>query len=159
MNYKIQGAFKRNRKYFAIFIILWLLLAIVFVAPLARTLVDASHSTDVMQTFLTEIFTNIANPIETLGRIFSDMYIDTFLSCFWKYTFLYIIVVMIGILRSAPKNQYYGREHGSSDWSENGEQYRILSPNKGIILAEKNYLPIDKRGNTNVLVVGRFWFW
>ena len=31
--------------------------------------------------------------------------------------------------------------------------------NKGIILAEKHYLPVDKRGNVNVLVVGRFRFW
>ena len=30
---------------------------------------------------------------------------------------------------------------------------------KGIILAENHYLPVDKRGNVNVLVVGRFWFW
>ena len=39
------------------------------------------------------------------------------------------------------------------------EQYKILSPKKGILLAEKNYLPVDKRGNVNVLIVGRFWFW
>ena len=50
-------------------------------------------------------------------------------------------------------------EHGSSDWSQRGEQYQILSKNKGIILAEDNYLPLDKRGNVNVLVVGRFRFW
>ena len=50
-------------------------------------------------------------------------------------------------------------EHGSSDWSEHGEQYRILSKNKGIILAEDNYLPVDKRGNINTLIVGRFRFW
>ena len=40
-----------------------------------------------------------------------------------------------------------------------GEQYQILNRNKGIILAEDNYLPLDKRGNVNVLVVGRFRFW
>ena len=35
MNYKIEGAIKRNRKNFIIFGILWLFIAIVFVAPLA----------------------------------------------------------------------------------------------------------------------------
>ena len=30
----------------------------------------------------------------------------------------------------------------------------MLDPKKGILLAEKNYLPVDKRGNTNVLVIG-----
>ena len=59
----------------------------------------------------------------------------------------------------APKSEYENIEHGSSDWSQNGEQYRVLSKNNGIILAENNYLPVDKRGNTNVLVVGRIRFW
>ena len=40
-----------------------------------------------------------------------------------------------------------------------GEQYQILSNKAGIILAEKNFLPVDKRGNVNVLVVGRIWCW
>ena len=72
---------------------------------------------------------------------------------------VYFIFVSIGILKAFPKHEFDEIEHGSSDWSENGEQYRILSKNKGIVLAEKNYLPVDKRGNVNVLVVGRFRFW
>ena len=55
--------------------------------------------------------------------------------------------------------EYEDIENGSSDWCENGEQYKVLSKNKGIVLAEKNYLPLDKRGNVNVLVVRRFWCW
>lgn len=66
---------------------------------------------------------------------------------------------MIGMIKSKPKNEFTDIEHGSSDWSEGGEQYRILSRKSGIILAENNYLPVDKRGNVNVLVVGRFRFW
>ena len=72
---------------------------------------------------------------------------------------IFAIFFIIGIARSAPKNEYTDFEHGSSDWSQNGEQYQVLSKNKGIILAEGNYLPVDKRGNVNVLVVGRFRFW
>ncbi len=68
-------------------------------------------------------------------------------------------ITVIGILKARPKHEYTDIEHGSSDWSEGGEQYSILSKNKGIILAQNNYLPVDKRGNVNVLVVGRFWFW
>ena len=55
------------------------------------------------------------------------------------------------------KNEYTDIEHGSSDWAE-GEQYSVLSKKKGIVLAEKHYLPVDKRGNVNVLVVGRIRF-
>lgn len=39
-------------------------------------------------------------------------------------------------------------------WAEAGEQYKEISKKEGIILAENNYLPLDKRGNINVLVVG-----
>ena len=62
-------------------------------------------------------------------------------------------------MKAIPKHEYEDIENGSSDWSENGEQYQVLSKNKGIVLAEKNYLPVDKRGNVNVLVVRRFWCW
>ena len=70
------------------------------------------------------------------------------------FTIIYAIFFIVGVARSAPKNEYTDFEHGSSDWSKNGEQYQILSNKKGIILAEDNYLPVDKRGNVNVLVVG-----
>ena len=72
---------------------------------------------------------------------------------------VFVLALTIGIVKSAPKHEYSDIEHGSSDWATGGEQYKILSPKKGILLAEKNYLPVDKRGNTNVLIVGRFWFW
>jgi len=70
------------------------------------------------------------------------------------FSIIFAIFFIIGVARSAPKNEYTDFEHGSSDWSKNGEQYQILSNKKGIILAENNYLPVDKRGNVNVLVVG-----
>ena len=69
----------------------------------------------------------------------------------------YLLILTIGLVKSKPKNEYTDIEHGSSDWSEDGAQYRVLSKNKGIILAEHNYLPVDKPGNVNVLIVGRFW--
>lgn len=65
---------------------------------------------------------------------------------------------IIGMIKTMPKHDYTDVEHGSSDWAK-GEEYSILSRNKGILLAEKHYLPVDKRGNVNVLVVGRFRFW
>ncbi|MCI8620767.1 MAG: type IV secretory system conjugative DNA transfer family protein [Clostridia bacterium] len=62
--------------------------------------------------------------------------------------------MFIGFVKTAPKNEYTDIEQGSSDWASKGEQYKVLSNKKGIILAENNYLPVDKRGNVNVLVVG-----
>ena len=67
--------------------------------------------------------------------------------------------MFIGFFKTAPKSKYQDIEHGSSDWCERGEQFKVLSPKKGLILAEGNYLPVDKRGNVNILVVGRIWIW
>ena len=94
-----------------------------------------------------------------MGNIFSQGATGTYFSTLLIATIFYAIFFFIGFVKSAPKNEYTDIEHGSSDWSQRGEQYQILNKNKGIILAEDNYLPVDKRGNVNVLVVGRFRFW
>ena len=82
-----------------------------------------------------------------------------FWSVLWKFSLVYLLAVTIGITKAIPKHEYDGIENGSSDWCTNGEEYKTLSSKKGIILAEKEYLPVDKRGNVNVLVVGRIWCW
>ena len=106
----------------------------------------------------------LANFIENFGKEVSSFTAITRIgsagagSAFGKgtlwLTILCLVVTAIGIIKSKPKNNYEDIENGSSDWCEGGEQYRILNKNKGIILAEDNYLPVDKRGNVNVLVVG-----
>lgn len=96
-----------------------------------------------------------------LGTVMGSFasYASEFFSLLWKFTALYAVFMFIGFVKTAPKNAYSDIEQGSSDWANRGEQYKVLSRNKGIILAENNYLPVDKRGNVNVLVVGRFRFW
>lgn len=161
MNYKIQGAIRRNRKSFIICSILWLLLVIVFVAPFSYSVFEASVSGKFsLNIFLSQIATNITNPFATLGGIFTaEGAMHNFISLLIGFTIFYLVIFFIGFAKSAPKNEYSDFEHGSSDWSQRGEQYQILSRNKGIILAEDNYLPLDKRGNVNVLVVGRIRIW
>ena len=160
MNYKIEGAFRRNRKYFIIFAILWLFIAIVLIAPFAHSKFVASANGNFnLETFLVTFGKSITNPFPVFGSVFSEGAVGDYFSALIVVSIFYALFFFIGIFRSAPKNEFSDIEHGSSDWSQRGEQYRILSRNKGIILAEDNYLPVDKRGNVNVLVVGRFRFW
>ena len=160
MNYKIEGAIRRNRKTFIICAILWLVLVIVFVAPFSYSVFEASVSGKFsLDIFLEQIATNITNPFKTLVQIFANGATHDFISLLLGFSVFYLVIYFIGFAKSAPKNEFSDIEHGSSDWSQRGEQYQILSRNKGIILAENNYLPLDKRGNVNVLVVGRFRFW
>ena len=160
MNYKIEGAIRRNRKNFIICGVLWIFIAIVFVSPIAYS----SHMAKVNGIFDFEIFletfvNSISSPLSTFGKIFTSGATSEYFSILLVVTIFYSVFFFIGFVRSAPKNEYSDIEHGSSDWSQRGEQYRILDRNKGIILAENNYLPVDKRGNVNVLLVGRIRFW
>ena len=160
MNYKIEGAIRRNRKNFIIFGILWIFIAIVFVSPFAYS----SHMAGLegkmnLEVFVDTFGASISHPFATLGNIFLNGADGTFFSTLLIVTIFYSVFFFIGFVRSAPKNEYSDIEHGSSDWSQRGEQYQILSKNQGLILAEDNYLPLDKRGNINVLVVGRIRFW
>ena len=160
MNYKLEGAIRRNRRNFIICAILWVFFTIVFVAPLVYTTFQARQSGAFdLSIFLERVGPNITNPFATIGGIVADGVMSNFISALFVFTIFYLAFFFVGFVKSAPKNEYSDIEHGSSDWSQHGEQYKILSKNKGIILAEDNYLPVDKRGNVNVLVVGRIRFW
>ena len=108
--------------------------------------------------FLLSMGKYITEPWNAVKLCFSNYFSAYFYVCRWFLAF-YGVFVFVGVVKAFPKHEYEDIENGSSDWSENGEQYKVLSKSKGIILAEKNYLPTDKRGNVNVLVVRRFWCW
>ena len=158
MNYKLQGAIRKSKKYFIIYAVLWVILSIVLVAPMGygAQLASANGAFN-FGTFITESIGGITN----LGKTLSEFpnYVGSFFDVLFKFTIVYLVFMIIGIAKARPKNEFTDIEHGSSDWCKNGEQYRILNNKKGIILAQENYLPVDKRGNVNVLVVGRFRFW
>lgn len=160
MNYKVTGAINKTRKYFIIYAILWLFMVIVFIMPAGAGVAEATvNGKFAMSTFFERFTFYVMKPFGSFGLVFLPNYIGSFMGILWKFTFAYLIVAIISVIKNAPKNEYTDIEHGSSDWSQRGEQYRILSNKKGIILGEDNYLPVDKRGNVNVLVVGRIWIW
>lgn len=160
MNYKIEGAIRRNKRNFIISIILWIFMAIVFVAPIAHGTYMAKASGGFDLAIFVEYFAeSITKPIPTLGSVIKEGAMGSYFSMLMFFTIFYSAFFFVGFVRSAPKNEFTDIEHGSSDWSQGGEQYQILNKRKGIVLAENNYLPVDKRGNVNVLVVGRIWIW
>ena len=64
MNYKIEGAIKKNKNAFIICLILWLILAIVFVAPVAYSSFQANASgVFSLNTFMEVLVDNITNPV------------------------------------------------------------------------------------------------
>lgn len=167
---KIKSAIRKIKtKLIAYYIIVFILL-IEPVAPLVASINGAEiaagekfstnpFSGALWQAFFVNIGTNLVAPHKAFIRCLQEDYIASYFGAIKAVLLISVLFALVGIAKAIPKHEYQDIENGSSDWSENGEQYKVLSKNKGIVLAEKNYLPVDKRGNVNVLVVRRFWCW
>lgn len=154
MGYKLNKTLKDNKKSMILIAVLWVILSIVLVAPISYSIGAATTGGNFnFEIFIQLLFSEITT-FTSIGRVFAQGYAAVFGKTLLYFTVFYAIFTMIGLFKSKPKHEYTDIEHGSSDWSEHGEQYSILNKNKGIILAQDNYLPVDKRGNVNVLVVG-----
>ena len=152
---------EKRKKSIIVYLILWLLIAIVFVVPVAVSYQDSfnEHRGQFETTAFMDIVGNYLLDIDTRIKGFEPSYIETTKSAFMYYSFFYGALMIVFMLKSKDPGSYHDIEHGSSDWCEGGEQYKVLSKKEGIILAEHNYLPVDKHGNVNVLIVGRIWCW
>ena len=154
MNYKIEKALKKSKMPIIIMLLVTITLTILLIAPITVSIVESNNADG----FFEVLFSSFSQVGDNLGKIFKSDYIATFWKAEGYLAIAMLLLLVVGIVKSMPKNEYTDIEHGSSDWAT-GEQYEVLSKKKGIILAENHYLPVDKRGNVNVLVVGRFRFW
>ena len=159
MNYKIKNTFKKSKNVLIVIVVLWVSLSIVLVPSVTVSIVESTEN-GVFSSgdFIVRLFEIMSDIGDNLGKIFTGKYFKTLLKTEGYLIIFLIACAAIGFFKSMPRNEYTDIEHGSSDWAV-GEQYEVLSKTKGIILAEKHYLPVDKRGNVNVLVVGRIRFW
>jgi len=165
MNFKekMRGAFYKIKTRLIVGAILMILFIFFAICPLAVALHDAvtvendddminsSYNSEIVFKDLASFFDN---PGKQIGMCFTKDYFPAFSRGARIVIAIYLVFAGVGFFKAIPKHEFDDIEHGSSKWSEGGEQYAILSKKKGIILAEKNYLPVDKRGNVNVLVVG-----
>ena len=134
MNYRIEGAIKRNRGNLIMFAILWLVIAIFVVVPISHSWhVACQGEAFDMGIFIETIMQDIQSPQETFMKILKEGAILMFFKVLGAITLVFGIFFITGMAKTAPKNEYADIEHGSSDWSKNGEQYQILSNKKGIM--------------------------
>lgn len=167
---KLKSAIKKIKTKLITYYIIVFILLIEPIAPLTASIKGAEIAAGIKftqnpfdgtlwQAFFVNIGTTLVSPLSAFKRCLQEDYIGSYFDSIKAVLMLSVLFALIGIAKAFPKHEYQDIENGSSDWSENGEQYKVLSKNKGIVLAEKNYLPVDKRGNVNVLVVRRFWCW
>ena len=159
MGYKLSKSIKKSKMAFIVMIGVWLALGILLIAPLSVTIVESTINEKLdFNTFSNNMFSNFGTIGSNLGKVFKSEYISTYGKGMGYCTAFVVLLFIVGLLKSRPKNEYTDIEHGSSDWCTSREAYNVLNPKEGILLAEKYYLPVDKRGNVNVMIVGRFWF-
>lgn len=159
MNYKVEKVLKDNKKFLILFVIIWVILEWTFISPLTVAIVEANKTGAYNGRVAFDTFFKELGTFTSFFRIFQRNGLSVFGKATLILTIAEFMFISIGVVRSRPKHEFADIEHGSSDWSEGGEQYKVLSKNKGIILAENNYLPVNKPGNVNVLIVGRIWCW
>lgn len=155
---KFKSFMKKLKKNMLVYIVVWLIFAILLVPPITYTI---TSSILIGQSWLEGIVYNLLNNIFKLPitEVLKQPYLKDYITGLEAFTVIYIIIMCKAILKTLPKGEYDKIEHGSSDWCEKGEQYKVLSKDHGLLLAKDNFLPTDKKGNINVLIVGRFWFW
>ena len=116
INYKIEGAIKRNRKNFIIFAILWVFIAVVLVSPIAYSYHMATVSGEMNAEVLVKTFgSSITDPLGTFGAVFTEGAVGNYFSTLLAVTIFYALFFFIGFVRTAPKNEFTDIEHGSSD--------------------------------------------
>lgn len=155
MGYKLKAAIRKNKANLIIYTMLWLIFTIALIIPVSHSITKANLEGTSM---ITELF----SAYNDFGATFKETFMPEYIGMFGKALLIFSIIFLILIIISLNKskgNEYKDIEHGSSDWCEGGEQYTVLNKKSGILLAEDNYLPLNKIGNVNVLIVGRFRFW
>ena len=145
---------KNNKAPIIVATIIWLIGVLLLISPIAYSIhastINGSFS---LEKFLEIIVPSIASMDGFIKALGSGAIIEL-LGCTAIYTLFFGICTYIGMYKADHRGEYESIEHGSSDWNKPGEQYRILSKNSGLVLAENNYLPLTKLGNINVLIVG-----
>ena len=145
---------KKHKVSLIVLLIVWLIAEIFLIAPIACTAGQSTvNGTFNLTLFIENIIPNIAS-MNSFFKVFTANAFPAFQLGTVILTITLIICFGIGIYKARSKSEFDKIEHGSSDWTQNGEQYRVLSKNKGLILAKDNYLPLNKVGNVNVLLVG-----
>lgn len=98
----------------------------------------------------------ITHPFKTIGILkASPQGLAVYIRSIRILFYLMLVFAIFMLLKKEEEiDPWENKEHASSRWSKEGEQYSILSKTDGILLAKDNYLPVDKPGNINVMVIG-----
>ena len=135
---KLKEFLYEHRTQIILALVFYVILVIFIVAPIASGLARSKNIIEGIPLIAQDIAA-----FNGITKIFNAEVFPVFGKSVLIFTFIFIVMLGFGLYKSRGR-EYSKKEHGSSDWSKGGEQYKVLSRNNGIILAENNYLPINK---------------
>ena len=140
---KFKSFMEKLKKNIFIYLVVWLIIAILLVAPITYTFTNARNAGITwLEGCTLHLVDNILKfPITEISE---QNYINDFIKGMEYYSIFYFALVIYAIYKTLPKSAYDKIEHGSSDWCKPGEQYSVLSKKEGLLLAKENYLPLNK---------------
>ena len=93
MKMRIRKTLKDNKKSLIIIGVLWVVLAIILVSPVAYSIVESvNNGIFDFSIFIQQIFSNITS-FNTFTKIFGEKYIGVFFKTFAYYTLIYICLL------------------------------------------------------------------
>ena len=101
MNYKIEKALKKSMMPFIIMLVVWITLTILLIAPITVSLVESSNSNE----FFEILFLTIGDIGENLGKLFKSDYIATFGKAEGYLAIAMLLLFVVGLVKSMPKNK------------------------------------------------------
>lgn len=157
----MEESFKILKKTIIPITILFLVLCIIILPAFAVAIAYGNfkiiqNSEVSISIFMDNLKYSLTNPFWSIGEVFRlSQVMDAYINIFKIAIFIYYVPILYFMFKPKKKKpEWEKKEHGSAEWAKKGEQYKVLSKKEGILLAKDNYLPVDKRGNINVLVIG-----
>ena len=157
----MEESFKVLKKTILPITILFLVLCIIILPSFAVAIAYGNfkiiqNSEVSISIFMDNLKYSLTNPFWSIGEMFRlGQVMDAYINIFKIAIFVYYVPILYFMFKPKKKKpEWEKKEHGSAEWAKKGEQYKVLSKKEGILLAKDNYLPVDKRGNINVLVIG-----
>lgn len=157
MSKKIFEIFTRLKKVMIPLLIVWLIV-VIYLIPAFNISVNSTHyidpNTEYESPFMANLDYALKHPIDSIAKNMGDIMYPKYMFKVQVFTLIYIIGAIYIAAKGKTKSEYDRAEYGSARWARDGEEYRILSKKGGILLSQKHFLPVDKPGNINVLVIG-----
>lgn len=150
--------FKKNKSTIIALLIIGVIITLFLSTAFTRVNFETTSGEMIGESPISAFISNAGDIPGNLKTSFSEDNLTIFLLNFRNIGLVWLVVMFFLLLKLSGKKEYANIEYGSADWCTDSEAYKVLSPNQGMILAHKKYLPViptpPPAKNGNILIIG-----